>query len=1006
MPPQEQVLYEFEGFALDPVRRLLTREGEPVPLPPKALATLLVLVERHGRVVDKEEILQAVWPDAFITDATLTQNIFRLRKTLGEEAGEHRFIVTVPGRGYSFVAELRRREAALPAPVEEPPAAIAPPDSPEAPPPPQAEDTTSPAAAAEPAPPGAAPVPGGPRLGRRAALWGGSALVLIGLAAALPFVRSTIRRSSPPPVSSAPSAQEAVRPPRRSIAVLGFRNLSGRAETAWLSTALAEMFTAELGVGERLHTITRESVTRTKRDLDLIDPESLSENDLKRLRENLKCDTVLLGSYLALDRDVGGRVRVDLQLLDTAKGETLSALTATRTEGELFELVSELGRDLRLRLGAGPASQTEVASTRASFPAGSEARRLYSEGLEHLRAMDTLAARDLLLRAARAEPDFPLSHAALANAWSTLGYDASAVEEAARALELSANLPREDRLLVEAADAETRKEWEKTIDIYDSLWRFFPDNLEHGLRLTRAEISAGRARQALSTIAGLRRLPEPQADDPRIDLAEAEAAAALSDYVRQDSAAIQAAAKGRKLGARLLIAQALHFQGLALRNLGRQKEALDRIEEAERIYSAAGDQVGIARAIHDIANLLRDSGDLAAARRQYERALSLHRGAGSQRGIVRALTNLGGMELQTGDYVKAQRLLEEVVEISREIRDPLGEGRGLLNLGSLLQEQGDLRGAQRAFEEALDRFRATGNVVGEAGGRTSVASAYLDLGRLREARSEAAGAVALSRKIGHTRSLGLALRKLGLILVEEGRLADAQAAFREMEELADRTGHKLLLADAKAGMAQVQRLQGKLAEARQNAAAALALWTEAVERQQAAFGRLALARIALDEGRTEDAERRTHEAVDGFRALRLRDSEALARETLAAIFLARGQAGAADDEIRRAVELTAASQNRRARLTIAITAGRAAGAQGRTAEARRTLAAAFEDGTARGLRLSALDAQLALAELELRQGDTAAGQRTVQRLHAEASRQGLHLVADRAASLLREAPLP
>ena len=110
MPPQEQVLYEFEGFVLDPARRLLTRDGAPVALPPKALATLLVLVEQHGRVVDKEELLQAVWPDAFITEATLTQNIFRLRKTLGEEAGDHRFIVTVPGRGYSFVADLRRME--------------------------------------------------------------------------------------------------------------------------------------------------------------------------------------------------------------------------------------------------------------------------------------------------------------------------------------------------------------------------------------------------------------------------------------------------------------------------------------------------------------------------------------------------------------------------------------------------------------------------------------------------------------------------------------------------------------------------------------------------------------------------------------------------------------------------------------------------------------------------------------------------------------------------------
>lgn len=1005
------LLYEFEGFLLDPVRRVLTREGTPVPLPPKALATLLVLVERSGEVVEKEELLQIIWPDTFITEATLTQNIFRLRKALGEEAGEHRFIVTVPGRGYSFVADLHRAEPAPPAPalaVVPPPAA--PPPPPEAPPVSEEEDTgEEPAPALEaapepsvPEPPSGGPLPGGPpgagspRSGaRRWVLPAGAALLVIALAAALPFVLP-FRPGGPPQDASRAAAPV----PRTSIAVLGFRNLSGRAETAWLATALAEMFAVELGVGEKLHTIAAETVTRTKRDLGLTDPENLSPENLGRLRRLLGCDTVLLGSYLSLGQEGEGRIRVDLRLQDTESGETLSVLTGTRSEEELFELVSGLGRDLRETLGTGPVTRTEVASTRASFPAGQEAGKLYSEGLERLRALDTLAARDLLQRATLAEPGFPLSHAALASAWSTLGYDENAVQEAAKALALSTNLTREDRLIVEALEAETRRDWAKAVGIYESLWRFFPDNLEHGLRLANAESEAGRPQQALLTVAALRRLPAPLVDDPRIDLAEAEASAALSDYTGQERAATQAAQKGRKLGARLLTAQALHHLGHALRSLGRQEEALASIQEAVRIYTAAGDRVGVARAIHDIANLLRDRGDYEGARAQYERALEVHEKAGHRRGIVLALTNLGGMESLTANYTKAQDLLQRAVEISREAHDPLSEGRGLSNLGSVLQEQGKLQAAQQALQEGLDRFRSIGNRLGEVGARMSLSSVYLDLGKLGEARAEADGAIGLSRQINHPRSLGLALRGLGVVLLEEGRLDEAQAAFLEMEGLAGRTGHKLLLADSRAGMAQVHHYRGNLAEARQNATAALGLWMETAERQQAAAGRLVLARLALDEGKPQEAEREANDAVEEFRTLRLADGEALAREALAQIFLARGQVREAGGEIRKALALLSSSQNRRARLTIGITSGRVTGAQGRIAEARRELAATRTESETLGFRLVHLDAAFALAELDLLQGNPA-GQRALESLHAEASRQGFHLIASRARNLLQ-----
>jgi TolB-like protein/DNA-binding winged helix-turn-helix (wHTH) protein/Tfp pilus assembly protein PilF len=101
-------LYEFGPFRLDPVRRVLLREGEIVPLTPKAFDTLLALIENSDRVIEKDELMKTLWPDTIVEERNLAVNISSLRKALGETATDHRYIVTVPGRGYRFAANVRR----------------------------------------------------------------------------------------------------------------------------------------------------------------------------------------------------------------------------------------------------------------------------------------------------------------------------------------------------------------------------------------------------------------------------------------------------------------------------------------------------------------------------------------------------------------------------------------------------------------------------------------------------------------------------------------------------------------------------------------------------------------------------------------------------------------------------------------------------------------------------------------------------------------------------------
>lgn len=100
-------LYEFGPFRVDPGKEILLRAGEPVPLTPKTFQVLLVLVRHHKEVVSKDDLMKAVWPDTFVEEANLSRNIFMLRKALGDNLEDQRYIITVPGRGYRFAENVR-----------------------------------------------------------------------------------------------------------------------------------------------------------------------------------------------------------------------------------------------------------------------------------------------------------------------------------------------------------------------------------------------------------------------------------------------------------------------------------------------------------------------------------------------------------------------------------------------------------------------------------------------------------------------------------------------------------------------------------------------------------------------------------------------------------------------------------------------------------------------------------------------------------------------------------
>ena len=149
---------------------------------------------------------------------------------------------------------------------------------------------------------------------------------------------------------------------RRSVAVLGFKNLAGKPDEAWLSTAISEMLTTNLAAGEELRLVPGETIAQMKNNLSLAEAESYAQETLDKIRRQTSADDVVIGSYLALGSATEGKVTLDLKLQEAQAGETIVAFSEEGKEAELMDLVSRAGARLREKLGAGDIAPNDLAA--------------------------------------------------------------------------------------------------------------------------------------------------------------------------------------------------------------------------------------------------------------------------------------------------------------------------------------------------------------------------------------------------------------------------------------------------------------------------------------------------------------------------------------------------------------------------------------------------------------------------------------------------------------------
>jgi DNA-binding winged helix-turn-helix (wHTH) protein/TolB-like protein/Flp pilus assembly protein TadD len=484
-------LYKFSEFRLDTRNPALWLDGRLVPLPPKALEVLILLVSRHSTVVSREDLLEEVWRDTFVEEGNINYTVSLLRKTLGEHDRDRtQFIQTVPKRGYRFVADVRE----LPLAESDAPAAPPPANAQPAAPLPQPDAApTQPDTIPAPAPTPLLPAARSRR--RRALMLLLPALLVLTCAAVWWGVAGR------PGDKGLPAREREI----RTVAILPLKTLTDDGQSRALSLGLTDSLISRLGGLNRF----------TVRPLASVRGYAEADTNPLRFGEALKADAVLEGTLQMVEN----RLRVNVRLWDVRDGAQLWQGSFDETETDFFKLQDALSlRVTQSLVSEALVKEPELVTRRETQ--SREAYYAYWRGRFFLEKRSPEKAIAEFRQAISLDPGYALAYTGLANAYSwrasfTSGADEEFYEKArelsVKALELDANL----------ADAYTSLGWVQYC--YDWDWagaeksfrralELDPNNVDAHQFYARLLATLGRYTEGLSEINRARELDPRSAD--------------------------------------------------------------------------------------------------------------------------------------------------------------------------------------------------------------------------------------------------------------------------------------------------------------------------------------------------------------------------------------------------------------------------------------------------------------------------------------------------------------
>ena len=825
--------FRFGLFEADVFHKALMRNGVRVKIQDQPFRVLLLLLERPGEIVSREELRQSLWPEGTFVDFDGSLNVIlkKLRAAIDDDSDNPRFIETVPRHGYRFIAPVTAAR-------DEPPGHIAP------------AQAAVPQVDSSPLPP--------PRVqdSRRPLIYSAASLALIVVSIAAWTHFSGAKSAA---IASTAAPQVSPVQLRRSIAVLGFHNLSGIDGDSWLGTALGEMLSTELASGEKLRLVSSEDVANLRAYSPWAKTDTLDQATTSRIGTALSSDLLVLGSFATVGRPEHGQLRVDVRLQDCKSGEVITEIAEIGATEDLFGIVSRIGRKLRNRLGISRSIDSDEMMTQASLPSNPEAARFYSLGLQKLRIFEFDVSRGFFEQAIAADPKFPLAHSMLARTDMYLGHFDQAKVEAKRGLNLASGLPRVQRMEIEASYDQAGGDRGKAAEIYRVLFNMFPDSLDYGLQLAKLQLESYHPDESSETIRQLRQLPAPARDDPLIDLRESSVVMrkSLDDAEKlTHSAAQKALATGKRqvyakaeqslcllnrqhlasppecheaydiftaAGNRNVAAATLQIMAEDQRLTGHESEAIPLYQRAIQTLQEAGDYEGVGVAQNNLSLVLENRGQWGQAEEEYRKAKQNFASVNDRVNVAVATSNIANLELSRGNFQKAKQLYQECLELAKAVRlptdqypplghsglllmkgdlneanaevkgqvasfrswngDPWQTANALATLGDIQRQQGNLDGAEKSYEESAGILKSVN--ASAANDQVALAQLAIDRGHPDQADRlvrEAITAFENDKNAGEELGGYLAL---GRALLAQGKIPESKAVVEKAKDLTD-----------------------------------------------------------------------------------------------------------------------------------------------------------------------------------------------------------------------------
>ena len=938
--------FRFGLFEADVSNKTLTRNGVRVKIQDQPFRVLLLLLEHPGEIVSRDQLRSNLWPDGTFVDFDGSLNVIlkKLRAALDDNPDNPRFIETIPRSGYRFIAPVAvtRAESHPPAEIgvsiDRPVRATAPDIS-------HSDVTRS----AQP------PVSRNQNIGS-VILYTAVSLVIIA-GGIFAFTRWAGPKQTASASSSSPVSDVRL---RRSVAVLGFQNLSPAPAEGWLGTALSEMLSTELAGGDQLRLISAEDVANLHAYSPWAKVDSLDRASTSRIGTALGSDLIVLGSYATIGKPEHGQLRIDVRLQDCHTGEVVSEIAEIGATEDLFGLVYRIGGKLRNRLGIPLAHASDELLAESSLPGNPEAARFYSLGLEKLRAYDFPVARGFFEQAIAAEPKFPLAHAMLSRTDLFMGRYAQAKLEAKQGLDLATGLPRVQRMQIEASYYQASGDRGKAADIYRVLFNLFPDSLDYGLQLTKLELDSYRPEEALGTIHQLRQLPSPYRDDPMIDMREANTIgrkdqdAALKLY---RSAAQKAAAQGKKLVFAKSNENLCHINPEHL-------PSPPECREAYETYLAAGNVDASAGVLQLMAENQRLSGHDADALPLYDQATAKFIEVGDFENAGVALNNASLVYENRGQFALAEQQYSRAKKYFESVNDRVNASTAIGNIADIETWRGNFQMADQLYRQSW------------------------------EMADQAKAAEDQYPHIQHAK-----------LLLMKGQLEDAAAEIApQIASLRILKSDPWQTANALIALGEIQRHRGDLDSARKSFEEAGQI-LEGVN-SSTAPSQINFAELAIDRGQFDQAERQLRDAISVLEKDKDIGDEFDAHLALARSLLAQSRIPETSTAIQKAealMDLHAFPVYSIPLATLDLRARAAAAPAGKAGHdtllaVQRDLGSLIQHAHQIGFYTAECEARLALAEVETRLSSTAAGPHLTA-VSAEAQRRGFLLYTAQAAKI-------